>query len=355
MPADILCVLIAISLLILIHEIGHFLAARFFNIWVEEFGIGLPPRLFGIKKGETLYSLNLLPIGGFVKMHGEEEPHKPLQKPKRAFYNKKWWQRAIILTSGVLMNFLLGVLIISILFTKGVIIADGVEIGEIAVDSPAYQAGIEKGDLLLAINERKIIQINQATEVIKESLDQETSFKLQREFEDGTQIITVSAVPRLNPPQGQGALGVELIQKTTIKKYPFYQAPYFGLKSAINTSFMLIKGIASVFWQIIFGLKLPEDVAGPIGIYQLYGEARQYGFAAIMELTGLISLNLAVLNMFPIPPLDGARFVFVVVEGITHKKLKKEWEQKMYQISFLLLIILFIIISIQDIKRLFGL
>ncbi len=273
MPIDIIVVLVSISVLVLIHEVGHFLAARFFGVWVEEFGLGIPPKIFGKKIGETEYTINALPMGGFVKLHGEdEETYKDRQAkhPKRAFFLKPWWQRSAILTAGVLMNFLFALIIVSYLFTKG------------------------------------------------------------------------------------GALGIVLYQMTLVKKYPIYTAPFYGLKETVNLSYLLFKSIIGVFWDFISGFKVPKDVAGPIGMYQLYGEARKYGFEAILELSGLISLNLAVINLFPIPPLDGSKLLLVIIEGATGKKLKKEIEYRIYQASFVFLILLFLLISIQDIKRLFG-
>ncbi len=346
---------LAISALILIHEIGHFLVARYFGIWVEEFGLGLPPRIYGKKIGETIYSINLLPIGGFVKLHGEEEPanHK-VQKPQRAFYKRPWWQRSCVLVAGVVMNFLLALVIISYLFTQGVSLPSKVSIREVASNSPAEKAGIQKGDILVKIGEVEITDVNQITKIISQRGDAETSFILTRIVNDKTESITLLATPRKNPPQGEGALGIILEQHFSEKRFPIYTAPYHGLKVVFDLSGQLVQAIVGVFWGFISGFRVPKDVAGPIGMYQLYDQARKIGFSAVLELSGLISLNLAVINLFPIPPLDGSRLLFVLIEGISGKKLKKGIEEKLYRVSFLFLIMLFILISIQDIRRLFG-
>jgi len=356
MPLDLLVVFIAISVLILIHEVGHFFAARFFHIWVEEFGLGLPPRIWGKKIGETVYSINLLPMGGFVKLHGEEQPahSAEITKPKRAFFKRPWWQRSIILTAGVLMNFIFATAVISYIFTKGVPVPGGVEIKEVVANSPAELAGILPNDQLIKIDNQEVLAVTKVTQLIKERLDKETMLEFLRVIDNTEEKVVVKAVPRKNPPAGEGALGVVLQQKLTIKSYPFYQAPYYGLKTAINMSWVLIQAISGVFWDFISGFRVPKDVAGPIGMYQLYGEARKDGLTAILELTGLISLNLVVVNLFPIPPLDGARLLLVLAERISGKRLRKEWEEKMYQISFIFLITLFILISIQDVRRLLG-
>lgn len=353
MPLDLLILFISISVLILVHEFGHFIAARFFGLFVEEFGLGLPPKLGSKKIGETTYSINALPMGGFVKLHGEDEhsyQDTNVKKPTRAFFKRPWWQKSIVLTAGVAMNFIFAVSVLSYLFTKGVVMPDGVEIKQVVTQSPADKAGFQSGDILLKIEDQKITQVFEVTKIISENLDQQISFEILR----NQKTIRLSAIPRKNPPEGQGALGVVLNQRTIIKKYPFYLAPFYGVKSSIEMSFLLVRAIVGVFWDFISGFKVPSDVAGPIGMYQLYGQARKYGFDAVLELSGLISLNLAVMNLFPIPPLDGSRLLFVIAERVSGKKLRRELEHKIYQISFMFLILLFILISIQDIKRLFS-
>lgn len=356
MPLDLLVVFIAISVLILIHEVGHFFAARFFHIWVEEFGIGLPPKIFAKKIGETKYSVNILPMGGFVRLHGEEQPHdlKHFKNPKRAFFKKPWWQRSIVLVAGSLMNFLFAVVVISYLFTRGVPLPDKVAIKEVVPNSPAAMAGFVKDDLLVKIDNQPISEVTEVTKLISERLDKETVFQLERTKDNTKETIIVSATPRKNPPKGEGALGIVMQQQVALKKYPIFLAPIEGLKTAFRLSLVLVKAITGIFWDFLSGFKVPKDVAGPIGMYQLYGEARKDGLTAILELTGLISLNLAVINLFPLPPMDGARFLLVLVERISGKRLRKEWEEKMYQISFIFLITLFVLISIQDIRRLLG-
>ncbi len=355
MVLDILTVFIALSFLILIHELGHFLAARFFNILVEEFGIGLPPRLFGWKIGETLYSINLLPIGGFVKVHGEDDDsyHKSkFKKPDRAFCNKPWWQRSIVLTCGVLMNFLVAVLIISYLFTSGVATPDKVIIGEVVEGAPAFIAGIKSNDTIIEVAGKKITEVPQVTQLIAKNLEKEVNIKLERLDGERKETIDIQLIPRKNPPSGQGAIGVVLEQKIITKKYPFYLAPYHGLLTSFKMSFTLLKGIVGVFWNFIFAFKVPKDAAGPIGLYQIYSEMRKFGILAVLEVTGLISLNLAVINLFPIPPLDGSRLFLVILERIRGKKINKQLEYRFFQICFVLMILLFFLISIQDIKRL---
>lgn len=357
MPTDLLILLAAISVLVLIHEIGHLLAARFFGIWVEEFGLGLPPRLFGFKRGNTIYSINLLPIGGFVKLHGEEEgalDEAKIKKPKEAFFAKPWWQKAIVISAGVFMNFIFALLIITLLFTQGVPNPSTVSINEVNDGSPAQEAGLTPEDTIVSINGESVKTIDEVTEIVSKNLDRELTIVVKRIVQGAEEDISLVMIPRSNPPEGEGALGIVLVQNFTTTKYPIYTAWFHGLLATLELSFLLVKAILGVFWDVITGFKVPKDVAGPIGMYKLYGEARKYGFSAILELSGLISLNLAIINLFPIPPLDGSKLSFVLIERLTGKKLKKSWEQNLYKVSFLFLIILFLLISFQDITRLFG-
>ncbi len=356
MPTDLLILLAAISVLVLIHEIGHFLAARFFGIWVEEFGLGLPPRLFGFKRGNTIYSINLLPMGGFVKLHGEEGAlnEAKIKKPKEAFFAKPWWQKIIVLSAGVFMNFIFALLIITFLFTQGVPNPSTVLINEVNDGSPAQEAGLTPEDTIVSINGEPVKTINEVTEIVLQNLDRELTMLVKRTAYDNEEEISLIMIPRSNPPEGEGALGIELAQNFTTIKYPIYTAWFHGLLATLELSFLLVKAILGVFWDVISGFRVPKDVAGPIGMYQLYGEARKYGITAILELSGLISLNLAIINLFPIPPLDGSRITFILIEKFTGKKLRKSWEQNLYKVSFLFLIILFLLISFQDITRLFG-
>lgn len=357
MPVDLIILFGAISILVLIHELGHFLAARFFGIWVEEFGLGLPPRIFSIKRGNTIYSVNLIPAGGFVKLHGEEEgtlDHSKIKKPKLAFFSKPWWQKVIVLIAGVFMNFILALGIITYLFTRGVPTPTNVAIAQVSQNSPALEAGFEPNDIIISVGGKEIKTIEQVTTAVSEHLESPTEFIITRTTDGVEETLTLSAVPRRNPPEGQGALGIVLSQNFTTLKYPIYTAWYHGLRETLKMSVMLVWAIIGVFRDFITGFTVPKDVAGPIGMYQLYGEARKYGLSAVLELSGLISLNLAIINLFPIPPLDGSRLMFILVERATGKKLKKEWEQNLYKFSFLFLILLFLLISFQDIKRLFG-
>ncbi|MFA9288508.1 MAG: RIP metalloprotease RseP [Weeksellaceae bacterium] len=345
-------------ILILIHEFGHFLAAKKNGVLVEEFGIGFPPRLFGKKIGETLYSINLLPLGGFVKLYGEEyhEEHKDTKAsiPKhRAFVNKKPWQKAIIIVAGVVMNFLLGWLLITILFIAGTPAPAGVGVAEVQTGSPAQAVGLREGDRLSRIQVNgETIELRSTLDLInttKEYADKELKVVISREGKESTVAIT----PRSNPPKGQGSLGIVISQIVETKKYPWYQAPYYGLIQAVDMTKQIATELLKIPAQLISKQKTDVEFSGPIGIAKIVGEAREYGILALLEITALLSLNLAVINILPFPALDGGRMVFVVYEWITGKKPNEKLEQYLNLFGIITLLSLSALITFMDIQKYF--
>lgn len=378
--------LILLSILVLVHEIGHFVAAKKLGIKVEEFGFGLPPRMFGFKKGETVYSINWLPIGGFVKLYGEEgeddieaskvkTPVGP-QDLKRAFYNRPVWQRSVVLIAGVSMNFLLALFVISFLFTQGVMVpTDRVHIEKLVQGSPADDVGLKIKDTIKKFrvkNQKGIveeIEIKSGEKLIKTTKDhlgEDVELLISRSAKegsctsalractlvDGTIEFVVNLKPRKDYPKDQGPMGV-VISTYEEKKYPFWQAPYLGLKESVNLSYQLVKGIAITVWKLISFQPVAKDVAGPIGIAQMTGEAIKFGESAVLELLGLLSLNLAIVNILPFPALDGGRLLFVLIEGITGKRIRTHWERYVHQAGMIILITLMVLVTLNDLVRIF--
>lgn len=359
MLITILVFLLILSVLVLIHEAGHFFAAKKFGIKVEEFGFGLPPRIFGIKKGETIYSLNWLPIGGFVKLYGEDEAGAGRIKTKnqklnlknngRAFFARPIWQRAIVVGAGVVMNFLLAVLIISYLFgvvgvgTPG----DKVIVADVAKDSPAYKAGFMVGDTIEAINSVKITDPSQLIEITKSHLGENITVKVIRNSKE--KIINIE--PRKNYPKNEGPMGIAITQNVEIKKYPWYQASIVGTKEALKNSWLIIKGLGMVVYGLFIQGTLPKGVAGPVGIAQLTGQVVNMGALATLSFVSLLSLNLAILNILPIPALDGGRLFFILVEGITGRKVNQKFEVWAHTVGMAILLTLIAVITIHDLIR----
>ncbi len=361
--------LLILSILVLVHELGHFLVAKKLGVKVEEFGFGFPPKVWGKKFGETLYSINLLPIGGFVKLYGEDEAgggslqlpknskntNSPRQETKdqdRAFFSRPIWQRAVIVVAGVFMNFVLAVVIFSYLFAFQGVPTPGNTVSIVAVshNSPAEKAGLKQGDVIVSIDSNKITDSKSLISYTKLHLGTKMIFFVKRNKEAKTFSIT----PRIHAPVGEGAMGVALNQDTVVKRYPWYQAPFIGTEEALKDSWLIVQGIGTAFSQAAVQRKVPEGVAGPIGIAQLTGEFVKIGPNAVLSLLSLFSLNLAIVNLLPIPGLDGGRFFFILIEAITRRKTNPKFEAYAHTAGLAFLLGIFALISYYDLVRIFS-
>ena len=348
----IIFVIIFLSILILVHELGHFLTAKKFGLLVEEFGFGLPPKIWKKKIGETVYSMNALPFGGFVKILGEDGANSGSREKERSFVNLSIGKRAIIIAAGVLMNFLLGWIVLSIIFMIG--IPQVVLITEIKQNSPAAEISLKTGDQIIEINSVKIATDNknifgseQVIKIINENRGKETAIKIKRNGE----IIDFSVIPRINPPAGEGSLGISLID-AGLPKQNILISFWEGLKASL----ILIKTIALAIFDLIakafIGKASLEAITGPIGIVKITSQAGSLGFVYLLQLLALISLNLAVINIFPFPALDGGRLIFLGIEKIKGSPLNHKFEKITNAIGFGILIFLMLAITIKDIIRL---
>lgn len=356
MSLTIFVFLIILSLLVFVHELGHFLAAKKMGIKVEEFGFGLPPRLWGLKRGGTIYSLNWLPIGGFVRLLGENGDEKIKKTDQRAFVNKTRKQRATVVVAGVLMNFLLGWLVVSFIFYRGVMVpAEKVIVEQVIVGSPAERAGLKEkdkiGEIIIGgrLGERKKIDSSQQLiELTKSHLGQELILMVERSGAEEISEIAVRA--REDHPPDQGPLGI-VITDLEKKQFVWYKAPFFGLIQSMQISFNLLLTIAAIIWRLLTAAEVPKEIAGPVGILQVTNQAVRFGFDAVLQMLGLLSLNLAVANLLPIPALDGGRLLFIGIEAISGKRVKARWERRAHEIGMLILLLLLVMITINDIGR----
>lgn len=350
----IILVIVFLILLIIVHELGHFLAAKFFKVRVDEFGIGFPPRLFGKKIGETLYSFNALPLGGFVKLFGENMADKEKnteEEKKSGFQYQLPWKRAIILISGSGMNFMAGWLLLSSVFMLG--IPPGLAISQIVPDSPAEQAGFQMNDLIL--NVRADVNTFQEPKTaeefvnfIREFKGRELSFQINR----SGKTIELKAVPRVNVGENEGALGIAVVQKGIEKLSPL-AALYEGLKTTANVSFLILAALGQMIADAISGRPVLENIVGPVGIFEMAVGAGQIGVIYLLQLMALISLNLTIINLFPLAPFDGGKLFLIIVEKIKGSALSSRAEQIAMIIGIAIIIPLIIIVLIRDILRLF--
>lgn len=348
-----------LSLLVLIHELGHYVVAKFFGMRVDEFGIGLPPRAKGLfTKWGTLFSLNWIPLGGFVKIYGEDPDDSVQANSPEAFFNKPIWQRTLVLTAGVFMNFVLGVFIFGAIYsyigipTK----TDNVFVEDVAQDSPAANAGL--------INKDKIVELTAGGSVVEfvgiegfiKALEPLKGSEVVLKIERSGELVEMSLTPRLDPPAGQGALGV-VLGSVEMKKYPWWQMPfrgaYVGFKEALAWGGEIVTNFGDLLWGIITGKGLPKDIAGPVGIYQVSKQAYSFGIVAVLQFMAILSINLAILNIMPFPALDGGRLFFLGVEMLIGKHLKNRFEGYVHTVGMVLLLVFMAVVTVRDIIKLF--
>lgn len=354
--------IIVIGILVLVHEFGHFLMAKKAGLKIEEFGFGFPPRLWGKKKGETIYSVNLIPFGGFVRILGEDGRE---EKNIRSFASRSAGIRTGIIAAGVTMNILLAFVLLSLVNVWGLrigltgqeapgqtIIDKKVQILEVAPDSPAQQAGLGVLDEIIGFKiNGEIISVTDVPEVqsfVKEHSGQSVVIQIRR----GREITEKEILVRENPPLGEGAMGIVLAQ-TGVIKYPWYQAIWQGARQTavllVNTAW----GYALIIKNLILTGSAGMQISGPVGIAKFAGQAARVGFIYLAQITALLSINLAILNIAPFPALDGGRLLFVAIEKIKGSPLPRRAETLVNSIGFILLIFLMIYITTKDILRVF--
>src|SRR3972149_3802216 len=335
-----------LSILIFVHEGGHFLIARLFGVAVEEFGFGIPPRVWGKKFGGTVYSLNLLPIGGFVRLKGEEGETLGFGGAD-SFAVQSKFKRAGIVAAGALGNFLLAWLGFSLLWGLGKNVPAGkVLVNEVSLGSPAALAGLAEGDHILSFNEETVETAEELLDLTQESLGKSAVLGFERDGEAAS----VSIVPRANPPEGEGPLGVEITTAVKEEKAPFWQTPWFGLQETFQALAAMLKGLGQTVTSLFQGEEI--QIGGPVAIYA-FSKVYADGFKPFIDFMALLSLNLVVVNLLPIPALDGGRILFIGIEAIRRKKLSPRTEATINSVGLAALIVLIVLLSVRDIRTFF--
>lgn len=364
-----------LSLLVFVHELGHFWTARKFGVTVEEFGMGLPPRAAGLQKtpsgwkfffgknaplsGEDsmVYSLNWVPVGGFVKIKGENGDQR---EDATSFASQAIWKRIIILSAGVAMNTLLCVVFLAVGFGIGMpsMISDNVDsradvsgrqlrIIEVFDDRPAKTAGVQSGDTIIAVDGRTDININSVQEYIKGKQDQSIALQVDR----GGELISMD-IPVVAYENTIG-VGISMVE-VGIVKYPWYLALWQAIVTTGLWVVAIVTSFAMIIYNLIVGAPIGVDVAGPVGIAVLTGQATQLGLIYLLQFTALLSLNLAVINILPFPALDGGRIFFLLIEKLRGRAFKQQWENLAHNLGFALLMLLVVIVTYRDIVRYGG-
>lgn len=354
----ILLVLFSLVALLVLHELGHFLVAKKFNVEVEEFGVGYPPRIIGKKFGETLYSLNLLPFGAFVKIAGENRE----KEGPGTFHNKPIWQRALILLGGVVTFWIIAFLLFSIIATAWgfpTAVSDDfqgnafVRVALVSEESPAKKAGIRMGDEIVKMgNEGEVKKIEKISE-LQDFIDKNKGEKISVFLKRDEEIIQKELTPRVSPPKGEGEMGVALA-RVTYKKYPWYQAPLAGASMTARKTYQIPVVLFSVAKRALKGKQVQGvKLSGPVGIGKIMGQSLQQGWGRFLIILSGIAVWLALFNILPIPALDGGRLLFLLVEKIKGSPIKKGIEEKVNMVFFVLLVGLMIFVTIKDIIGLF--
>ncbi|TSC80926.1 MAG: hypothetical protein G01um101429_51 [Parcubacteria group bacterium Gr01-1014_29] len=355
--------LAVIAVLVLSHEFGHFIVAKWKGMRVDEFGFGFPPRLFGKQYGETFYSINLLPLGGFVRVWGEDSSSEALAKEDdsaRNFAMRSAWDRFLVLVAGVAMNMVLAYVLFTLGHGIGIpsVVGSGegardavVRVVEVVPDSPAHQVGMVPGDAIVELESlsetMRIVDVVNVQEFVKRHAGEELTIVIARS--DGEQHLAVAL--REEAPAGEGLLGIAMA-KIGIVRTPWYRAPWEGLKTTIYTTKAVSVGLASFFTNI-FSADITGSVAGPVGIAQIAGEATRLGFVYLLQLVAVLSINLAVLNLLPIPALDGGRIFFLIIEKLRGAPVPLHISQFAHTAGFVALIFLMLVVTYFDLARIF--
>lgn len=375
---------VVLSVLVFVHELGHFWVSRKMGVKVEEFGFGLPPRLCGwicfskteagakpIKKWkffwgekipvavegwaatETIYSLNWLPLGGFCKIKGENGEG---ETDSDSFVSKAIWKRICIISAGVVMNVVLAAFLFGIGYMIGLpqsvddtgnkaIISDKkIQIIQVLPNTPAALAGLKASDVIASIDGHDFTRDADLQAYVNSRAGQELNYKILRDNKE----LDFKIKPADN--HGKGEVGVAIIN-TGLVRYPWYLAIWKGVESSI----ILLWAIIVAFWGLIKGIFMGHgvsgDVAGPVGIATMTGQYARMGFVYLLQFVGLLSLNLAVINFLPLPALDGGRIIFLLIEKIKGSPVKREVEGAIHNIGFMALILLILVITVKDLSR----
>lgn len=330
------------GLIIAVHEFGHFIVAKAVGIKVDEFSIGMGPKIFSKKGEETQYSLRAIPIGGYVKMEGEyyEEESKEDGNP-RSFNNQPIFQRILVVIAGVVMNFVLAILIFTFLAMRLGVPVGNTLITEVVPDSPAFQAGFMSGDLIVEINGKTITDRSDLDTLIKTNPNQKVEFKVQR----GEELLTLTPVLG----EGEEKLGyLGVIGEGYIMEQ---QGISGAINFALNETLRLITFIFVSLKFLFSGHIGIESFSGPVGIIQVIDETAKVGFYPLLYLLAFMSANIGFLNLLPIPGLDGSKIIFLIYEGLRGKPLDRKKEGLITMIGFAFLLALFLLITFNDVSN----
>lgn len=367
---------LVLSVLVFVHEFGHFIAAKRQKIGVEEFGFGFPPRMVGVRRvsgkwqwfwgnrtvpysGDTVYSVNWIPAGGFVRIKGEESTESG--DPEN-FASRGAWARGTVISMGVIFNLLLAVALIGGGYMVGLPqVLDGdisryarvsdrrIEVLAVLPESPAFAAGIRAGDRIVSIDGGAVASADGFRERISSREGQELLLGLRRVNEP----LEVRAVPKLLPETGKAGIGIGFAEVGTVR-YPWWLALPKGAQTAFALEKATFEAFGGMLRDLVLGHPSAAGVAGPVGIAVLTGQAARQGWVALLQFTAILSINLSVINILPFPALDGGRLLFIILEKIRRRPVSRRLEIFFHNAGFLLLLVLILVLTVKDVSRYAG-
>ncbi len=350
----ILLFLVVLSLLVFVHELGHFLMAKKMGMKVEEFGFGFPPRVFGIKKGDTTYSINWIPLGGFVKIKGESGENAG---DSDSFASKKPWQRFLVLIAGVVMNLVLAGVLLSVGFMMGMpsVINENtpahahVEDSKLTVmtvveNSPAFKAGIQQGASITHIDGKEFLLADDAREYMQSRT--EDAVELTTVSYEGERSVNILISEQLKDTDVMG-VGIGFIQTAKVSFAPHY-AVVQGVVATGQFTFEITKAFGSLITNLVTRQDTGVELSGPVGIAVMTGQVAAKGFVYLLQFAAMLSINLAIINVLPFPALDGGRILFLAIEKLRGKVVNQKIEIAVHNIGFTLLMVLVVLVTYGD-------
>jgi len=350
---NIISVIILLGVLVFVHELGHFLMAKWAGVGVLKFSLGFGPKLVGKKIGETEYIISMIPLGGYVKLLGES-PDDQLSEDdeKRAFLKQHVLRRIGIVAAGPVFNFLFAIMVFAIVYMIGIPVLT-TEVGDIQKGSPAFQAGLKGGDIVLAINGEDVSDWGELAGIIVNSEGRELEIKVERnrkieDFRLKAELIRSENI--FGEKVDSYKIGIKASSHTIIERLN----PFSALWAGIEQTWYITKITLISIVKMVEGKLSVKTLGGPILIAQMAGARAQEGIVPFIFFMALLSINLGIINLFPVPLLDGGHLLFFIIELISGREVNVKWREMAQQIGFALLIMLMIFVFYNDIVRIFG-
>lgn len=356
----ILLFLAILSILVLAHEFGHYIVARKSGMAVEEFGIGFPPRLFAVKgKRGMLWTVNAIPLGGFVRIKGESGDDAERNAPD-SFARQPLLKRFFVLIAGVAMNLVAAAVIFSVGFAVGIPMVteepiagaivenSAVAVLEIVDGSPAEEAGFMLGDRILSVDGVAYDDSDATRTALSVPEGEAVDVTVAR----GKETVTLTVAPEFSQEAQRPQIGIAIVETGTVR-FPWYLAPGKGIEAMVSSTISVGAAFVNLFASIFTADRVDAELAGPIGIAVMTGEVAKLGFGHLLQFAAMLSINLAILNVLPIPALDGGRMLFLAIEAIRRKPVTARIEQMVHGAGFALLMLLVLVVTFKDIVNLF--